>query len=301
MAVKPKSQALEIPTCEDRLLWDVLSSRMHIPALVVADRVGLFSLLAKGPATGEEIARRLALRPRKSEALVALLAALGFLNRQHERFSLTKRLTKTFFSRKSVFVGPRASERPGVVDRSSAVADAARRAAGAKRDKASEKSLTRWWKAPRLDRATAKLVTEHMHAYSFPAAMALMRWADFRDVKRLLDVGGGSGCFSIALALRHPKMRCTILELPAISRLSARYVAQYQLKHRIDTRPMNMFKDTWLGMGECACLGRRSFDALPAGGRLYVHEILLADSKDGPLAAASFSMNILLTTDGQQF
>ena len=50
MAVKPKSQALEMPTCEDRLLWDVLSSRMHIPALVVAEQVGLFSLLAKGPA-----------------------------------------------------------------------------------------------------------------------------------------------------------------------------------------------------------------------------------------------------------
>ena len=81
MAVKPKSQALEMPTCEDRLLWDVLSSRMHIPALVVAEQVGLFSLLAKGPATGEAIARQLALRPRKSEALLALLAALGFLSR----------------------------------------------------------------------------------------------------------------------------------------------------------------------------------------------------------------------------
>ena len=33
-------------------------------------------------------------------------------------------------------------------------------------------------------------------------------------------------------------------------------------------------------------------------GRLYVHEILLSDSKDGPLAATSFSRNILLTTDG---
>ena len=316
MAVKPKSQALEMPTCEDRLLWDVLSSRMHIPALVVADQVGLFSFLARGPATGAEIARQLALRPRKSEALLSLLAALGFLNRQHERFSLTN-VSRNFLLPESPY-----SWVP-VLQSGRKSSTAARlwqtlreEQPGAKRDKASEKSLTRWWKAPKLDRATAKLVTQHMHAYSFPAAMGLVRWADFREVRRLLDVGGGSGCFSIALALRHPKMHCTILELPAISRLSARYVDHYEVRHRIDVRPMNIFKDPWprghdavffsnvfhdWDRETCAFLGRRSFDALPAGGRLYVHEILLADSKDGPLAAASFSMNILLTTDGQQF
>jgi hypothetical protein len=316
MAVKPKSQALEIPTCEDRLLWDVLSSRMHIPALVVADQAGLFSLLATGPATGSEIARQLTLRPRKSEALLALLAALGFLNRQHERFSLTN-VSRNFLLPESPYSWVPVLQSGRESSTAVRLWQTLRgEQPGAKPDKASEKSLTRWWKAPRLDRATAKRVTEHMHAYSFPAAMGLVRWADFREVKRLLDVGGGSGCFSIALALRHPKMRCTILELPAISRLSARYVNQYGLKHRIDTRPMNMFKDTWPDGHDavffsnvfhdwdretCAFLGRRSFDALPAGGRLYVHEILLADSKDGPLAAASFSMNILLTTDGQQF
>ena len=316
MAVKPKSQALEMPTCEDRLLWDVLSSRMHIPALVVAERVGLFSLLAKGPATGEAIARQLALRPRKSEALLALLAALGFLSRRHERFSLTD-VSRTFLLPESPYSWVPVLESGRESSTAARLWQTLREVPSeAKRSKASEKSLTRWWKAPKLDRATAKLVTEHMHAYSFPAAMGLVRWADFRAVRRLLDVGGGSGCFSIALALRYPKVHCTILELPAISRLSARYVDQYELEHRIDTRPMNMFKDAWpeghdavffsnvfhdWDRATCAFLGRRSFDALPAGGRLYVHEILLADSKDGPLAAASFSMNILLTTDGQQF
>jgi acetylserotonin N-methyltransferase len=60
----------------------------------------------------------------------------------------------------------------------------------------------------------------------------------------------------------------------------------------------NIFHD-W-SIDTCAFLAERAFSALPSGGRLYLHEMLLNDDGAGPQAAASFSM-LMLRTQGQQF
>jgi hypothetical protein len=104
-----------------------------------------------------------------------------------------------------------------------------------------------------------------MHSHSLPAAIGVARNGDFQGVRRLLDVAGGSGCFSIALALRHFS---------------------------------NVFHDWDAPRREE--LAARSFAALPSGGRIYLHEMLLNDTSDGPLAPALFSV-MMLGTRGKQF
>jgi acetylserotonin N-methyltransferase len=51
----------------------------------------------------------------------------------------------------------------------------------------------------------------------------------------------------------------------------------------------------------CQWLAARAFEALPSGGRILLHEMLLDDDGNGPVTAASFSMLMLLATQGQQF
>jgi hypothetical protein len=48
-------------------------------------------------------------------------------------------------------------------------------------------------------------------------------------------------------------------------------------------------------------LVRKSFDALPAGGRIGLHEMLIDDDGCGPLPAVAFSLLMLLGTRGRQF
>jgi acetylserotonin N-methyltransferase len=48
-------------------------------------------------------------------------------------------------------------------------------------------------------------------------------------------------------------------------------------------------------------LARKSFEALPAGGRILLHEILMDDDGCGPLPAAAFSLLMLLGTRGRQY
>jgi acetylserotonin N-methyltransferase len=60
----------------------------------------------------------------------------------------------------------------------------------------------------------------------------------------------------------------------------------------------NIFHD-W-DFDTAALLAERAFRALPSGGRILVHEMLLADDGAGPPTTAGFSMHMLLT-QGQQY
>jgi acetylserotonin N-methyltransferase len=63
------------------------------------------------------------------------------------------------------------------------------------------------------------------------------------------------------------------------------------------------FSNVWhdWNVRTCQWLAARAFDALPSGGRILLHEMLLDDDGNGPVTAAAFSMLMLLATQGQQF
>jgi len=55
------------------------------------------------------------------------------------------------------------------------------------------------------------------HSGSLGPAVVLARTVDLKGARRLLDVGGGSGAFSITLCRRFPELRATILDFPSPS------------------------------------------------------------------------------------
>ena len=52
---------------------------------------------------------------------------------------------------------------------------------------------------------------------------------------------------------------------------------------------------------QCRFLAEKSFVALPSGGRLIVHELLLDSDKAGPVVPSLMSMVMLLWTEGRQY
>jgi acetylserotonin N-methyltransferase len=139
---------------------------------------------------------------------------------------------------------------------------------------------------------------------------------DFRGISRVLDVGGGSGCFMVAAAQAHAHLRCSVMELPAMCDAANGYVRDGGVADRVDTCAVDMFRQPWpqgydalffsniwhdWNVRTCQWLAARAFEALPPGGRIMLHEMLLDDHGDGPVTAASFSLLMLLATQGQQF
>src|SRR6516164_8238502 len=59
-----------------------------------------------------------------------------------------------------------------------------------------------------------RIFSTGVEAFTAGAAVALASTYDFGPHRRLLDVGGGTGSFMIAILRRHPALRGTLFDLP---------------------------------------------------------------------------------------
>jgi hypothetical protein len=131
----------------------------------------------------------------------------------------------------------------------------------------------------------------------------------------MLDVGGGSGAHSIGAVTTWPGLVAVILDVPEVCEVAKEFVTQYGLQQRISTSAANFFVDPYpeadihfYGMifhdwpeEKCRYLARKSFDALAAGGRIIVHEMLFNDTRTGPFSAAAFNIDMLAAMPGEQY
>jgi acetylserotonin N-methyltransferase len=106
------------------------------------------------------------------------------------------------------------------------------------------------------------------------------------------------------------------MEIAAVCVEAQRYIAASGQAERIHTQTVNMFTQAWptghdvhflsnilhdWSDDTCRLLVKKSFDALPSGGRIVLHEMLMNDDGCSPLPAAAFSLLMLLGTRGRQY
>ena len=111
-------------------------------------------------------------------------------------------------------------------------------------------------------------------------------------------------------------MHCSIMDLPAMCQVAQDYIDAAGAGQGVDTVAVDMFRQDWPRGHDavffsnvfhdwepdtCLELAGKALAILPAGGRIYLHEMLLDDDGAGPLAAATFSLVMLLGTRGQQY
>jgi len=172
------------------------------------------------------------------------------------------------------------------------------------------------WKNRTLSRDQAVDVARLMHSHSIVPAISLANNVSYKDVGNMLDVGGGSGCFSIALAKRNPNLRCTIMDFPAMCEVAMEYVAEAGVSDRVSVCAADMFQENWPSGHDliffsnvfhdwnaeaCTELARRAYNFLPVGGRINLHEMLREDGDSGKRIPAAFSVLMSTFTDGKQF
>ena len=304
-------KSVEAPVWDDRVIWNVWLSANWMPTVAAADEVGLFEALETGgPATAAELAERSGLNLHALMGVLPMLASLDLLKVHMGRYQPTEPARLYLLHDSPFYWGHAFSfHRTNV--------NTIRYVTALKAQPVDNKGRpVEAWESGQLSAEMARPITAFMNSHSMPAAVGVARHGDFEGVTRLLDVGGGSGCFSIALAKCHPELRCTVMELPAVCALALEYVAEAGLSDRVDTVTVDMFRQAWpkgydaifmsnivhdWDLDTNAQLFRSSFEALPAGGRIYLHEMLIADDGSGPIASAAYSMLMLAGTKGRQY
>ena len=131
----------------------------------------------------------------------------------------------------------------------------------------------------------------------------------------LLDVGGGTGIYSIAYLQQHPQLRATVLDRPEVLKTAAEFGQQFGVDARLQLLPADMFTadlppadvvllsnvlHDW-DVDTCRELIGRCASALRTGGRLLVHDVLLNDELDGPLPIALYSAALFTLTEGRAY
>src|SRR5262249_51966069 len=101
------------------------------------------------------------------------------------------------------------------------------------------------WASGNVSLEQAQEIAARMHSHSLPAAVGAARNYDFKSLRRVLDVGGGSGCFMIAMAQAHAHLRCTIMELQTMCHVAQTYIREGDVADRVDTVAVDMFRQQW--------------------------------------------------------
>jgi ubiquinone/menaquinone biosynthesis C-methylase UbiE len=159
------------------------------------------------------------------------------------------------------------------------------------------------------DPEEARSFSRGQHAGSLGPAAVLAKAVDLDGRHRLLDVGGGSGAFSITLCQRHAKLRATIIDLPGVRATAEAYIRDADVADRVTfisgnalTTPWPDGQDVVLLSYLLSAVSGRDIDpllalahtALVPGGMLLLHDFMVEDDGAGPSTAALWLVNALL-------
>jgi cyclopropane fatty-acyl-phospholipid synthase-like methyltransferase len=151
-----------------------------------------------------------------------------------------------------------------------------------------------------------------MHRNAVERAAQVVQAVGTEGVERLLDVGGGSGAYSIAFARASAKLQAELLDLETVLPIAQSHIEKAGLAGRIKTGAGDLRSGT-LGEGfdlvfvsaichmlspeENLDLLKRCHAALAPNGRVVIQDFILEADKTAPKSAALFALNMLVGTE----
>ena len=162
--------------------------------------------------------------------------------------------------------------------------------------------------------AAARKLTLALAGRAKNVAPVLAERVPLSQATKLLDIGGGTGIYSIACVKRHPHLRAVVWDRPEVLKVAREFAEAADVAERVELVAGDMFTDTppagcdvyllsnilhdW-DVPECKKIIDRLATALPDGGRLMIHDALLNDDMDGPRGTAMYSANLFCLTEGR--
>jgi len=299
-----------LPPIDDTQIWDSMLSLYNTHAIALALELQVFEAF-DAPMSVEELVSKTGYSTRGIKALLAMLKIRGLLDRHEGRYQLNN-LSRTYMLKDSPYYwGPFFSWTSASLPNYKIYMENIRDG-GTKE----EREAADGWESGEMDPEFARTITDYMHCHSIASAVGMSQTCDFSGVNKLLDVGGGSGCYAIAIANANTDMQATIMELKPVCAVTEDYITKAGVSDRVDTKAVDMFREAWpegydahffanvfhdWSFETCAELAKKSYASLAPGGRICLQEMLLDEGEDNPAAPVAFSFLMTWGTKGQQF
>jgi (2Fe-2S) ferredoxin/SAM-dependent methyltransferase len=270
-------------------------------AVLTALELDLFTAVGAG-AGAAEVAASIHTDPRATEMLLNALVSLRLLVKREEVFHNSPAAARYFTA------GSRDNARPALLH----TAHLWQRWSTLTRCVRSGTAISHDENAGR-DADWTEAFIAAMHRNASERAVLVVQATSVDSVRRMLDVGGGSGAYSIAFAKANSALRADILDLAAVGPIARRHIEDAGVGDRVNVRagdlrsgPLGEGYDLVFLSAICHMLSpeenldllRRCHEALGPGGRVVVQDFILEPDKTAPRFAAMFALNMLVGTRG---
>jgi len=280
---------------------------------------GVFDHLAADSMPFDDLRRVLNLAERPATVLITALRAFGLIRDEpDDRIGLTD-LARASLAPGSPFdvsgyLGLMASS-PGVVEMVERLRT--NRPANSAQDESGAVFIYKEGLESAMEaEASARTLTLALAGRAKSVAPRLAEVYPLDNARLLLDIGGGTGLYSIAWLRRHPDLRAIVWDRPEVVKVAHELADQYGVLDRLETRAGDMFQDPvpdgadvvlfsnvlhdW-DIADCWTLISRAAAMLRPGSRLLIHDVFLNDALDGPLPQALYSAALFTLTQGRLY
>jgi predicted O-methyltransferase YrrM len=265
--------------------------------LLTGAELDLFTLLSPAPLAAADVASRLGADRRTLAMLLDALAAMGLLVKRDGAYQTEPSASETL-----------ARGRPGSV---------------LPMLLHSAHLWSRWGELTHLvahPRPTAEAEEDAlrafigaMHVIAAPQAARIVSLVGPGAARRLLDVGGASGTYTLAFLAASPAMHATLFDRPPVIEMARERVGAAGMLDRVTLAAGDFYEDPLPGghdlvfvsaiihqntPAENVALFGKAHAALAPGGRIVVRDHVLSEDRTRPRPGALFAINMLVAENG---
>ena len=290
----------EIKSPED--IRELANSFRVSRVLLSAFELKIFTVLYKYMMTSEEVSKKIDADSRATNRLMNALCGMGLLKKVKGKFYNTDLASKYLVEGKPGFMG-NLYHTNHLWNTWSYLTESLKKGSSFKGDQ-NKKEKDNW--------VEAFIGAMHYRGVNQGKILAMM--IDLTNVKKMLDVGGGSAAFSMEIVKKNPDIKATVLDLPHVIPLTKKYVSDAGLLENFDfiegdylTKEFENGYDLILlsaivhinNYEQNKMLVKKCADALNKNGIIIISDFIMNDDRTQPVHGALFSINMLVgTTSG---
>jgi hypothetical protein len=279
--------------------------------LLSAVELEVFTHLAKGPLSCDELAQAAGVHSRSARDFFDALVAMGMLERPNGHYVNTHESNLFLDKNKPSYIGGMlAMANSRLYSHWGGLTEGLRTGKRQNELKGDEdgNGFDTFYSDPQRMRTFLSAMT----GISIPSAVAITRKFPWDKYKTFVDVGTAQGGLPTQVALAHDHVTGKGFDLPIVQPIFEEYVHSFGLQKRLTFQVGNFFEDPLpeadvLVMGhvlhdwnleEKMMLLEKAAKALPKGGSLIVYEALIDDDRRQNAFGLLMSLNMLIETPG---
>lgn len=280
-------------------IWEIARAFQPSRVLLTAVELGVFEALGDGKKTSAEVAREIGADERAIDRLMDVLVTMNLLTKEDERFANSPDACDFLIHGKPGYAGGALGHMLNLWQTWSTLTDAVRAGTSVVERRAEDRP------------EQAKSFMAAMHLIAGGIAPQILPEIDLTNVSRVLDIGGGSGAYSIAFCRAKPDLESVVFDLPDIVPITRDYATQAGFADRISTVTGDFNVDE-LPTGfdlvymsqilhsnsreQNAELIKKAGRSLNSGGQIIVQEFVVNECRVSPPGPVLFALNMLVGT-----